>query len=103
MERCEYWLTKFAGSCIIYFVIAKCIHFAVADRSGEPDIIYPDFRAAPVYTEEGEPFVTLMQDACDHFKGKGRRTDDTTCAECAYCKRGEEWFGVCGCPKSRKP
>ena len=72
------------------------------DRSGEPDLIYPDFALAPVYTKEGEPFVTMMQDACEHFKGKGRRNDDTTCSECAYCKRGEEWFGVCNCPQNRE-
>lgn len=72
------------------------------DRSGEPDVIYPDFTAAPVYTREGEPFVTMMQDACDQFKGEGRRTDDTTCSECAYLKRGEEWFGICTCPRNQK-
>ena len=71
------------------------------DRSGEPDVIYPDFRAVPVYTEEGEPFITMMQDACEHFKGKCRRTDDTTCAECTHCKRGEEWLGICTCPKNK--
>lgn len=72
------------------------------DRSGEPDVIYPDFTATPVYTREGEPFVTMMQDACDQFKGEGRRTDDTTCSECAYLKRGEEWFGICTCPRNKK-
>ena len=72
------------------------------DRSGEPDILYPDFTTAPVYTEEGEPFVTMMQDACERFKGKVRRTDDTTCSECTYCRRGEEWFGICTCPQNRE-
>ncbi len=72
------------------------------DRSGEPDILYPDFTAAPVYTKEGEPFVTMMQDACAHFKGKVRLTNDTTCSECAYCKRGEEWFAICLCSQNRK-
>ncbi len=70
------------------------------DRSGEPDIIYPNFATAPVYTKEGEPFATMMQDACACFRGDGKRTEDTTCSECAYFKRGEEWFGICTCPQN---
>ena len=72
------------------------------DRNGEPDIIYPDFTKTPVYAEKGEPFVTMMQDACERFKGEGKRTTDTTCSECRYFKRGEEWFGICTCPKNKQ-
>lgn len=72
------------------------------DRNGEPDIIYPDFTKSPIYTKEGEPFVTMMQDACGHFRGKRKRTEDSICSECAYFKQGEEWFGICTCPQSRK-
>lgn len=63
----------------------------------DPSIIYPDFIKEPLFTDDGEPFVTMMQDACKSYKGEARRTPDTTCAECKYFKRGEEWFGVCGC------
>jgi hypothetical protein len=35
----------------------------------EPAIIYPDFIKEPLYTENGEPFVTMIQDACVHYKG----------------------------------
>ncbi|MBQ3063252.1 MAG: hypothetical protein IJC99_00405 [Clostridia bacterium] len=72
------------------------------DRDGEPDVIYPDFTTAPIYTKKGEPFVTMMQDVCEHFKGKSKHKDDTTCSECTYFHRGEEWFGICTCPKSRE-
>ena len=70
-------------------------------RWGEPDIIYPDFRQTPLYTDDGNPFVTLIQDACECFCGKTRRRDDNTCAECKYMRRGEEWFGICTCPKNK--
>ena len=66
-----------------------------------PAIIYPDFIRSPVYTDSGEPFVTLMQDACQHYRGDGKMTADTTCAECKHFLRGEEWFGVCTCPKNK--
>ena len=72
------------------------------DRSVEPDILYPDFLKEPLFTEDGEPFVTMMQDACMHYRGEAKRTPDTTCAECSYFQRGEEWFGICTCQKNKK-
>ncbi len=68
----------------------------------EPAIIYPDFLKEPLYTDEGEPFVTMMQDACVSYNGGAKRTSDTACAECKYFEQGEEWFGICKCPKKRK-
>lgn len=68
----------------------------------EPAVLYPDFAEHPTFTEQGEPFVTLMQDACDHYKGSASRTPDTVCADCKYLARGEEWFGICTCPSNRK-
>ena len=68
----------------------------------KPAIIYPDFLKEPLYTDKGEPFVTMMQDACEKYKGDSTSTPDTTCAECKYFKGGEEWFGVCACPGNKK-
>lgn len=65
----------------------------------EPIPIYPDFLKAPVYTDSGEPFVTAMQDPCGGYKGGKQRTD-TTCADCEYFKKGEEWFGICQNPQN---
>ena len=73
------------------------------DRGGAPDVIYPDFIQDPVYTDDGTPFVTMMQDACEKYIGKNEKTPDTSCADCQYFRRGEEWFGVCACPKNKKP
>ena len=68
----------------------------------QPAIIYPDFLKEPLFTKEGNPFVTMMQDACARYRGEAKRTPDTTCAECRHFKRGEEWFGICTCPKNKK-
>ena len=68
----------------------------------QPVVIYPDFTAEPLYTDEGEPFVTMLQDACESYRGESNRTPDTTCAECKYFERGEEWFGICTCERNRK-
>lgn len=68
----------------------------------EPAVIYPDFVRDPLYTEAGMPFVTMMQDACTCYTGEMKKTADTTCADCKYFERGEEWFGLCHCPRNRK-
>ena len=61
----------------------------------EPVIIYPDFLKEPLYTDAGDPFVTMLQDACSCYQGETKRTPDTTCSECKHFKQGEEWFGIC--------
>ena len=61
----------------------------------EPVPIYPDFLKSPLFTDDGKPFVTMMQDACECYKGDMKRTQDSTCAECKYFKQGEDWFGIC--------
>lgn len=67
----------------------------------EPMPIYPNFIKEPLYTDEGEPFVTMMQDVCPFYKGEKKRTPDSTCDECKYFKHGEDWFGICTCPKNK--
>ena len=68
----------------------------------QPAVIYPDFTAEPMYTDDGEPFATMLQDACARYRGESKKTPDTTCAECKYFKRGEEWIGICKCERNRK-
>ena len=68
----------------------------------EPAILYPDFLKEPLFTDEGNPFVTVMQDACKSYKGEAKRTADTTCAECKHFRQGEEWFGICTCPENKQ-
>ena len=68
----------------------------------KPAIIYPDFLKNPLFTDDGKPFVTVMQDACVHYKGNAKRTSDTNCADCCFFRQGEEWFGVCSCANNRK-
>lgn len=67
----------------------------------QPVVIYPDFTADPLYTDDGEPFVTMLQNACESYRGESKKTPDTTCSECKYFQRGEDWFGICMCPKNK--
>lgn len=65
-------------------------------RYAEPMEIYPDFIKRPQYTENGNPFITAIQNPCQNFSG--RRDDNSTCEECAYYRHGEELLGICTCP-----
>ena len=67
-----------------------------------PVVIYPDFVKDPVYTDNGEPFVTMVQDICKNYRGESKRTSDTTCCECKYFHSGEDWIGICTCLKNKK-
>lgn len=84
-----------------HFVL-KYGYYDDKDRSGPADVIYPDFEKEPLYTDTGEPFVTMMQDACKSFRGDAKRTADTVCSECKYFLRGKEWFGLCRSPDNNR-
>lgn len=64
-------------------------------KFAEPVPIYPSFKDNPMYAEDGQPFVTEMQDVCDCFSKE--YSDDACCADCAHFVRGEELIGLCGC------
>lgn len=66
---------------------------------GEPLPIYPDLSKAPIYTDDGMPIVTQMQDLCEN--GKSRFVDGC-CGECEYFRQGVEMFGVCTNEKNKK-
>ncbi len=64
----------------------------------EPMPIYPDFIKNPVFTAEGIPFATAMQDICEHYDG-GKKGD--CCMECKHFKSCEELFGICKCDQRK--
>lgn len=76
-------------------------YYEEIDRAFEPVPIYPDFLKIPLYTDSGEPFVTLMQDPCEHYEPNGNSTD-RDCGNCRYMERGDELIAVCRCESRRK-
>ena len=65
----------------------------------DPMPIYPDFIKQPVYTKDGQPFVTKMQDGCIYFNGKPSESPE--CAECKHFIQGEDFIGTCACEHNR--
>jgi hypothetical protein len=65
----------------------------------EPIPIYPDFIKEPLYTADGYPFVTEMQDSCDCFLGK---KGEDSCLVCRHFEKGDELIGICKCEKKKE-
>ena len=70
-------------------------------KYNDPIEIYPNFIDNPVYTDDGIPFTTAMQDPCKYFKGQ--KDEDSTCYHCSYYEKCEELLGICICPKNKMP
>ena len=56
--------------------------------------IYPDFLKSPIYTYEGHPFVTQMQDICLHYDGDKNGEE---CFSCRHYQHGDDLIGICKC------
>lgn len=76
-------------------------YYEEIDRQYDPMEIYPDFLQNPIYTKDGYPFVTLMQEPCQHFKKRGKEPEED-CENCKYMERGEELIALCRCPQNKK-
>ena len=67
--------------------------------ASEPVPIYPNFKEAPVYTRDGYPFVTQMQEICHYGTSK---FSDGCCVDCEYYRHGDDLIGICTNSKNRK-
>ncbi len=69
----------------------------------EPIPIYPLFREKPVFTSDGYPFATKMQEPCEKYKLQNETIDNDRCADCIYFhSEGENIIGICKCEKKLK-
>ena len=78
-------------------------YYSEEDRQNpyvEPMEMYPNFKENPIYTDEGIPFVTAMQERCPHYDGES--DEDSTCYQCTYYKKCDELLGICLCKPKRK-
>lgn len=77
-------------------------YYEEIDRFGkynEPIPIYPNFNENPQYNMRGEPFVTHMQDICEHYDGV---LNGDSCNTCKHYEKREDLLGICLCEKNRK-
>ena len=84
-------LTAFGVTFPIYYG-----YYEDFERATSPPIpIYPDFVTKPVYTKEGYPFVTEMQDMCECGIPRRETLSDRCCGNCLAYRRGQELLGIC--------
>ena len=66
---------------------------------GEPIPIYPDFKKHPLYTCEGYPLVTQMQDLCQHGTSS---YEDGCCFDCQHFRQSQDLIGICTNSKNKQ-
>ncbi len=69
---------------------------------GEAMPILPDFTKTPIYTIDGEPLITRIQDACEFYEVSENKEGDFWCADCVHNKSPKDEISICGCKHNRK-
>lgn len=78
-------------------------YYSEADRQwGEAMPILPDFTKTPIYTNDGEPLITRIQDACEFYEVSDNKEGDGWCADCLHNKSPNDEISVCKCKHNRK-
>ncbi len=67
---------------------------------GEPIPILPDFLSMPQYDTNGRPYVTYIQDPCEHYETGDGRAGDGWCADCIHYPDKSIEIGICKCRKN---
>ncbi len=71
-------------------------YYSESDRFLEsPMPILPDFLKNPQYSSCGRPFVTRIQDACEHYKTHDNTEGDGWCADCKYYLNKDDDIALC--------
>ena len=62
----------------------------------EPIPIYPLFRKNPLYTSDGYPLATQMQEPCEEYNPKNADIDNERCADCIhFYNEDKNIIGIC--------
>jgi hypothetical protein len=65
---------------------------------------YPDFQENPEYTDEGRPFVRVVDDACERWKPddeKSARMEGCGGCEWLFLEHDPDAIGICMCEELR--
>lgn len=61
-----------------------------------PVVVFPDLIAAPLYSEDGYPLVTQIQDPCEHYT-IAEGGEEEWCGDCAFFHGEHREIGICRC------
>ncbi len=64
----------------------------------EPIPIYPLFYETPMYSKDGFPLATKMQEPCKHYSLRNEKIDNERCADCKHFQsENNAVIGICKC------
>lgn len=69
--------------------------------NGEPVVIYPDLTQR-IYTEDGYPIVTSIQEPCSYYEAIGHQARDECCVGCIHYSPPGDDIGICQCKHNQK-
>ena len=77
-------------------------YYADEDRMHqEPMPIFPCLEQEPLYTEDGFPLVTCIQDACAHYAVHTDEPGNGWCCDCVFYSDAKDEIGICQCANNR--
>ncbi len=71
-------------------------------ESGQPVVLFPDLGNNPVYTQDGYPVVSAVQDPCRYYTVPEKHMPEQWCADCVYYPGIHQEVGICRCEMRRK-
>lgn len=63
---------------------------------GPPVVVFPNLIVSPLYSPEGHPLATQIQDPCQYFELAAGR-EEHWCGDCAYFFGEHPEIGECRC------
>jgi len=84
------------------FIIRYGFYSEKDRKTEEPLPVFPDFITNPEFSECGKPFVTKIQDACEHYESLSADFGDNWCADCKYFENRSCDISLCTNPKCLK-
>lgn len=68
---------------------------------GPPVVIFPNLIAAPIYSPDGYPLATQIQDPCRYFNLAAGR-DEHWCGDCVHFVGAHPEIGECRCEHRKR-
>ncbi len=62
----------------------------------EPLPVFPNLKENPVYTADGKPIVTAIQDPCEYYAPKNEERSEEWCGDCISYLNTDKEISVCG-------
>lgn len=63
----------------------------------EPLPVFPDLKKNPVFTADGNPIVTAIQEPCEYYTPLNKERSEEWCGDCISYLDADKEISICGC------